>query len=94
LERHGFEASVFPNPVISGQPVQLEIAALEDQHLSFEMIDLNGHRLDIITGKAIAPTGISTINITPKTYTNGLYFIKISNEKGAVQTLSLLVCTP
>ncbi len=94
LEQQGFEASVFPNPAIAGQAIQLRIACIEEQQLSFEMIDLNGRRLDILTEKAIAPTGISTINISPKIFTKGLCLLKISNEKGATQTLSLVLCAP
>ncbi len=82
LENLGFDCTLFPNPVAANTSIQVEISLLAPQSLSIQMYNAQGLLIQSKTiGRAFSPTIIST-SIEVNTCPNGVYFLKIYDDRG------------
>jgi len=85
-----FVRSVYPNPVIAGQPIKADIVASGNKNVVFDLYTTTGKKLASITNQVIS--GDNIINVSLGHYLiPGLYylFIKIGNDK--TQQTSIVV---
>ena len=91
LQKNGFEATVFPNPVQPGASLQITLNLLEKQVLTAELTDVQGRRLRTLFARRSFPAGVSVETLEAKNLLPGLYFLTFHNARGAVLSRAIRV---
>lgn len=91
LEQYGFDAHVFPNPVASGELLNLEISLLKPETLMAELVDPQGRTVRILFENKTMQAGIHTESLDTGNAEAGLYFLKIRNNNGDAVVRKLIL---
>ncbi len=91
LEKNGFDAAVFPNPVASNGVLNLEFSILKKQNLTAEIVDGQGRIVRVLFQNREMPAGIFQEKFELNNLPRGVYFLEIKNEMGEKKPLKLIV---
>jgi hypothetical protein len=91
LEQFGFDAHVFPNPVASGDLLNLEISLLKRETLTAELVDPQSRTVRILLEHKTMQAGIHTESLDTGNAGAGLYFLKIRNNRGDAVVRKLIL---
>ena len=76
--------NVFPNPVLSGNNINLEYTLEEDEELSIELLSINGKLLEVLSEKQNSKAGPHKESYKlPGHLSAGIYFMRLTSSQGS-----------
>jgi hypothetical protein len=92
VEKHGFDALVFPNPLQSNDAMlNLEFSILKKQKLSAQIIDLEGRVLKVLFKDRELNAGVLKEQTRVQGLPRGVFLLEIKNEAGGVLARKLVL---
>lgn len=92
VEKHGFDALVFPNPLPANNAVlNLEFSILKKQVLSAQILDLEGRVLQTLFRDRAMNAGVWQEQVRLQNLPRGVFLLEIKNEAGGVLARKLVV---
>ena len=82
--------TVFPNPIIQGESVNLKIQVKEPKMVDIKIIDITGKVVKNINSKQLS-TGENNIRIDSEGLETGIYFIRTSTNDGEYRSTEKMV---
>jgi len=89
LEKNGFDARVFPNPVAANGLLNLEFSVLKKQPLTAEIADAQGRVVRVLFQNRTFPEGVFQEKFEPGDLPTGFYFLEIKNANGVGRVLKV-----
>ena len=88
--KHNFVKSMYPNPVVSGQPINLQFVALGNGTVNVELYNCLGKKVNSLTTNTV--TGENDIKFNLGSFVSpGIYYVVVSNETGRISQLPVSV---
>jgi len=85
-----FVKTLYPNPVVSGQPVNLQYVALENGKVNIELFNCLGKKMNSLTTDAV--TGENDIKFNLGRFVSpGIYYVVVSNGAERIAQLPVSV---
>ena len=76
--------NVYPNPVLTGNNINLEYTLVEDEELSIELLSINGKLLEVLSEKQNRKTGPHKESFKlPGNLSPGIYFVRLTSSQGS-----------
>jgi len=76
--------NVYPNPVLSGNNINLEYALEEDEELSIELLSISGKLLEVLSEKQNRKAGLHKESFKlPGNLSAGIYFVRLTSSQGS-----------
>lgn len=83
IEKNGFDAAVFPNPIPAATGVlKLEFSILDKQKISARLLDIQGNQIQTLFTQKAYNTGVYQEEFRIKGLTAGIYLLEIKNQTG------------
>lgn len=89
LEANSFDVAMFPNPVAANGVLNLEFTVLKKQKLAAEIMDAQGRVVQVLFQKRAMQVGVFQEKFELAGLPQGMYFLKIKNETGAVKAFKV-----
>ncbi|MCB0516995.1 MAG: T9SS type A sorting domain-containing protein [Chitinophagales bacterium] len=81
--------AILPNP--TDNVTQLSVIGEQYQHIRLEILDINGREMIAPISYKFAESSLYTLQLSTKDWTNGVYFVKCSNDDGTFAVQKLVV---
>ncbi|NQT78293.1 MAG: T9SS type A sorting domain-containing protein [Bacteroidetes bacterium] len=76
--------SLYPNPVLAGNSINLEYTLMEDEDLSIELLSISGKLLEVLSEKQNRKAGLHKENfILSGDLSSGIYFVRLTSSQGS-----------
>lgn len=88
--KHNFVKTLYPNPVVSGQPVNLQYVALENGAVNVELFNCLGKKMNSLTTNAVVGENDIKFNLG-RFVSPGMYYVVVSNGTERIAQLPVSV---